>query len=91
MNLLIIITGCLIANIALITILASVIYFFYRKNEKQINDTKNEIQTTLEKLKKIDVDSLTNSINTVSSSINSINQTINEIKEKLDSIKLPWG
>lgn len=91
MNILVVIFGCLIANIILLAALGYVGYRLFKKNETKIHEMKEEVDAIVTQIKSIDFEELTTSINTVTSSITSISETMTEIKEKLDSIKLPWG
>lgn len=91
MNILVVIFGCLIANIILLTALGYVGYRLFKKNEIKIREMKEEVDAIVTQVKSIDFEELTTSINTVTSSITSISETMTEIKEKLDSIKLPLG
>lgn len=91
MNILVVIFGCLIANILLMAGLGYAGYRLFKKNETKVNEVKEEIDEIITQIKSIDFEELTKSINTATSSISSISESINEIKEKLDNIKLPWN
>lgn len=65
------IIACVIANILTAAIVASIAYYFYKKNETSIKETIKDVKEK---------------INNVSSTVQTVTNTINSIKEKLEKL-----